>query len=250
MTKPTHEEQLQQLELEKAKEELHQLRTSGKRSWMTPAAIISLVPIVAGFGLWVAGEVKQYGEGYRAIAKLEGMEKEQRALRERKQELEADVQTLLSLKRHYSEEAEALRNKRAAQQQLIDRTYLRGVFLRTEALYSLDHVRGYDGLDLTSLDQDVAALDPSIRAKIHGVLDRYKFSQNVITTTRSIITAFDESAELLEASDWTKSMQPVPSGSAIPGRSVMVDGSGGTERYYDVNEGRFLTPEEIAKERP
>lgn len=57
--------QLKQLELEKHTEELRQLRANGRIRWITPTALAALLPLLAGFGLWTAGEMKQYSEGYR-----------------------------------------------------------------------------------------------------------------------------------------------------------------------------------------
>ena len=70
MDTPSQDEidrRLKELEREKREEELRQLKADARFRWVTPAALAALLPLVAGLGLWVWGEVKQYNEGYRAL---------------------------------------------------------------------------------------------------------------------------------------------------------------------------------------
>ena len=54
--------QRQELEREKLREEIKQLRAAARTKWITPAALIAMLPLLAGFGVWILGEVKQYNE--------------------------------------------------------------------------------------------------------------------------------------------------------------------------------------------
>ena len=67
-------------------------------------------------------ELKQYNEGYKALAERDALLQEKVALREQKDSLNIEVSTLLQLKAHYADEAERLQRDTAAKQEAIDKT--------------------------------------------------------------------------------------------------------------------------------
>lgn len=62
--------ELRQLERDRRIEEIRQLKARGRAQWITPAALAAMVPLLAGLGIWVVGEIKQYNEGYRALQEV------------------------------------------------------------------------------------------------------------------------------------------------------------------------------------
>src|SRR5215510_13816616 len=52
--------EIRRLERDKRLEEIKQLRASRRTQWITPAALATLVPLLAGLILWIFGELKQY----------------------------------------------------------------------------------------------------------------------------------------------------------------------------------------------
>ncbi|SEF67838.1 hypothetical protein [Marinobacterium lutimaris] len=235
------------LEQEKLREEIKQLRAAGRTKWITPAALATLLPLLAGFGLWIAGEIKQYNQAYIALADRDRLQAQKEQLQDQKDSLNLEVQTLLQLKTHYAAEAERLRRDTAAKQATIDHTYLRGVYTRAETLYSLNHIDGWGpAIEINQLRQQLARqpLADELSVTLNDLLERYEFALQVVDTSRNILKEFDQTSALMPASEWTKELRPMPSGAFSPGRNIMVESYEKTPRYYDVDEGRFLTEEE------
>lgn len=206
----------------------------------------ALLPLVAGLGIWILGELKQYNEGYQAIAQRDALKEEKKELQQQKDSLNLEVATLLQLKAHYVAEADHLRRDTQAKQATIDKTYLRGIFTRAEAMYSLDHVKGMGPApDLDQVSEHIKQLPESERQKLNDVLARYEFSMDVIEMSRAIIAEFDEALRLMPASEWTRELQPMPSGAVIADRKIMSTKPGKGQRHYDITEGRFLTEKEV-----
>ncbi len=63
--------ELRRLERDKRVEEIRQLKARGRAQWITPAALAAMVPLLAGLGIWVVGEIKQYNEGYQALQEVD-----------------------------------------------------------------------------------------------------------------------------------------------------------------------------------
>jgi hypothetical protein len=240
--------QLKQLELDKRMEEIRQLRASAKTRWITPAALAALLPLLAAFGVWIAGEIKQYNEGYKALAERDALRREKEDLQKQKDSLNQELETLLSLKTHYAAEAERLRRDTESKQATIDKTYLRGVFTHAEALYALDHIKGIGPPPtdevLKKAREEIKTLSPETQDALKQILERYDFSLVVINSSRDVVAEFDEALALLPASEWTNELQAMPSSSILPDRKIMFVGQGNERRLYDVAEGRFLTAEE------
>ena len=96
---------IKELERETREEELRQLKANAKVRWITPTAIAALLPLLAGFGLWVVNEAKQYSEGHQALKDKARLELEKETLQKQKDSLNLEIPTLLKLKEHYAEQA-------------------------------------------------------------------------------------------------------------------------------------------------
>ena len=239
--------ELQSLEREKLRVEIEQLRSAARIRWITPAALATLLPLVAGLGLWTIGELKQYNEGYRALAERDELQKEKDDLQRQKDSLNLEVATLLQLKTHYAAEAERLRLDTEAKQAMIDQTYLRGVFHWSEAMYALDHLKGMGPPpNLDDLRSAIEPLPQRESEKLNEMLAQYELAHTIIDITRNIVTEFDGALKLMPSSDWTRDLVAMPSGSVIQNRKIMTSRMGTQQRYYDVSAGRFLTEEEVA----
>lgn len=247
------ERQIKELERDKRLEEIKQLRASAKARWITPTALVALLPLFAGFGVWIIGELKQYNEGYKALAERDALKREKDTLQKQKDSLNIEVSTLLQLKAHYADEAERLRRDTAAQQAAIDKTYLRGVFTSAEALYALDHVKGMgpppDKNTLRRVREDIKQLPKETAHSAGDVLQRYEMSLLVIGISRDVISEFENTLKLFPASEWTRKFQSMPTGAVVQGRKIMISQKGAQRQYYDVTEGRFLTTEEAEHAR-
>lgn len=237
-----------ELDLEKREEELRQLRANARVRWITPAALAALLPLIAGFGLWVVGEVKQYNEGYRALREKAGLEREKEALQTEKARLYQEIQTLLPLKEHYAEEARRLKREVDATQAIMDETYLRTVFLGSETIYALSHVTslppGPDGKTLDAIKADVRTLPGDSATRLEDLLFRYGLMDDMVKVSFKTVSSFKQAVNLLPASDWAKRLQPMPSGYFLPGRNIMFSDGPDGRRLYDVTEGRDLTKDE------
>ena len=241
--------QLKQLELDKRTEELRQLRGNSRIRWITPTALAALLPLLAGFGIWVVGEFKQYSEGYRALAERDALRAERTTLQQQKDSLNIEVATLLQLKSHYAQEAERLRNETVAKQDAIDKNYLRARFTSSEALYALDLIKGLgpppaEGT-LDKLRADAKQLPAASLKVLDDVLQRHRQSAELLQISRELMTEFDSTLKLMPASEWTRDFQPTLSGQFGGNRKLMVKQQRGNPAlYYDVQLGRQLTTAE------
>ena len=237
---------LKELERDKREEELRQLKANARVRWVTPTAIAALLPLAAGFGLWVVKEVKQYGAGYRALEEVEALRKEKEALERQKNGLNVEIGTLLQLKQHYAEQASQLRVDVEAKQEAVDKAYLRAVFYGSEMVYTLDHVGPppADDKGMDALRAEAKSLPNGAAEKLSAVLGRYRDMEVVIKMARDSSVAYNKAINLLPASAWAKQLDPMPTGSVISNRQVMLSGPPGERRFYDVKEGRFLTRDE------
>jgi DNA repair exonuclease SbcCD ATPase subunit len=248
--------ELRRLERDKRVEEIRQLKARGRAQWITPAALAAMVPLLAGLGLWVVGEIKQYNEGYRALQEVDRLAAEKEALQEQKNNLNIEVSTLLDLKRHYAEQAQELQAKFEERQQQLDATYARARFAAAEAGYALGHIQGLgpapDAAALATLRQQMDNLPPEVVETLDQILERYGLAVEMIGISERILAAFGDTLELVPVSAWAAELEYMPSGSIAAGRNVMISqaGRGGdhSRRYYDVDEGRFLLEDEVQAE--
>lgn len=247
------EQRIKELEREKREEELRQLKANAKFRWITPTVLIAMLPLLGGFGLFILSEVKQYNEAYRALKDKAGLERDKEALLKQKDSLNIEIGTLLQLKEHYAQQASRLGQEVEAKQDIMDKTYLRAVFLGSEAVYALDHVKslgpGPNRKTLDAIEVDINTLPAEAAARLKDVLDRYNLMNIVIVPARESASSFQQAVNLIPASDWAKRLRPMPSGSIVPGRSVMLSDGPEGERYYDITEGRFLTKDEAKEAR-
>jgi hypothetical protein len=243
------EAEIKQLEREKLAEEIRQLKASGKRQWITPAALTGLIPILAGLGIWLANEMKQYNEGFQALGQRDALQVEKAELQTEKDSLNQEIETLLALKNDYVEQARELRARVVERQKQLDESYLRARFASEEARYALSHVEGMGPrLERGDLDRLKAGLGDSsagTAAELGRVFELYALSSDMIEVTQETLGAFSKALDQVPVSEWARELQPMPSG-WLNGRDVMVaqKGDGSEPRYYDIDEGRFLTAEE------
>ena len=242
------EAEIKQLERDKLAEELRQLKASGKRQWITPTALASLVPLLAGLGIWLVNELKQYNEGYRALAERDALRAEKTDLLRQKDSLNTEISTLLALKSHYAEQAKDLQARVEERQQQLDDSYLLARFASAEASYALSHLEGVGPQlsrgDLDRLRAALGSLPPDTAAEIDRVFELYAFSSELIDATEDTLSAFTKALDPIPVSEWARSLEPMPAG-WLNGRNVMVEEKGGSgPRYYDIDQKRFLTPEE------
>ena len=247
------ERELKELERDKRLEEVKQLRAGARTRWITPTAFAALLPLLAGFAVWTVGELKQYNEGYRALAERDALKREKDALQQQKDSLNIEVSTLLQLKAHYADEAERLQRDTAAKQDAIDKTYLRAVFTSDEALYALAHIspRGSppDRNKLRAAREEVKRLTKETAALVNDALQRSEMSDELVGISRDVISEFQKTLKLVPASEWTRRLQSQPTGAVLAGRKIMTSQSGAQRQYYDVLAGRFLTTDEAAHAR-
>lgn len=109
--------QIKALERDKRLEEIKQLRTKAKRSWITPTAIAALLPLIGTLCLWIYGEAKQFSEGYRAVEERDQLKEDKLSLERKKNSLNIEIGTLVALKTHYASEAKQLRQEQTILEQ-------------------------------------------------------------------------------------------------------------------------------------
>lgn len=239
---------IKELERETREEELRQLKANANVRWITPAALAGLLPLLAGFALWVVSEVKQYGEGYQALREKIVLEREKEALQKQKDSLNLDILTLLPLKEHYAEQAKRLKQEVEATQDIMDKTYLRTVFLGSETIYALGHVTslppGPDRNVLDAIKVDIRSLPKDSAARLEDLLSRYGLMDEIIKISYRSASSFQQAVNLLPASDWAKRLKPMPSGYFLSGRNIMFSDGPDGRRLYDITEGRDLTKDE------
>lgn len=244
--------EIKRLERDKRIEEIKQIKASGKTRWITPTALAALLPMLAGIGLWVVSELKQYGEGYQALRKRGKLLAEKQELQRQKESLNIEIIALLDLKKHYAEQAKALRVQSKERQKMLDTTYVQARFATAETRYALSHIEGMgpgpNHIALEKLKKDLAGLPNGLSRQLHEILDRYILAVDMIDVSQRTLEAFRTTLGLISASDWAVKLEAVPSGYVIADRNIMIERSPQGNRYFDVDEGRFLSEEEIKSE--
>jgi hypothetical protein len=242
--------EIKQLERDKRVEEIRQLKANSKTKWITPAALAALIPLIAGFGVWTVNELKQYSAGHQALADKARLVQEAAALQQQKSALSQEIVALLMLKTHYADEYRALEEKVKTRQAQIDTAHLRARFAVAEATYALDHVNAIkpDQSKVRALAEQAAKLPAEISAQFTALAREYEFALKVIEITKKGLKYTNQAVEQIPASDWTAKLNPMPTGSIISRRQIMIS-MGDAGRLYDVGVGRFLSPEEADKLR-
>lgn len=244
--------EIKRLERDKRLEEIRQLRSSGRRQWLAPAVLIGLLPLLASASFVIWSELKQLTAGGAAVARLEAVNEELQRLQQQKDSLNIEVSTLLDLRRFHADQAKQFETRFNETQAQLDRSYLRAQFYSAEARYALGHLAGLPSgpgpEELKALAAAVrGSLPPPLADGLGQVLDRYELAMTLIDATQDSMDAFAATLDLLPVSDWAADLSAMPSGSVIPGRNIMVTQTGTGSRYYDVDQGRMLTAEEIGQ---
>jgi hypothetical protein len=230
--------QLKQLEVDKRREEIRQLRSSSKRGWITPAALAAFLPMV----LWGLNMAKDYTAGIRALAQVDGLKQERALLAQQKNELNEEIVALLALKQHYREET-------VVRQEAIDKTYLRGKFTSDELFYALSLMQGIEPLSAEQTRQLAAEknnLSAEARPLFDTLLRNYDFAQTVIKIADDLMTEVRGTFDLMSPSSWTKPYRSTLTGQFGNQRRLLVAEVAGAETYYDIDLGRTLTDSERA----
>lgn len=108
MSEDEIDRQIKKLELDRRVEEVKQLRDKAKLSWITPAVVLALLPVIGGLLLWGYSELKQYSEGFQALTERDKLKQEKLELERYKNSLNIEISTLVDLKNHYEKEASRL----------------------------------------------------------------------------------------------------------------------------------------------
>jgi hypothetical protein len=248
---PEPESEIRRLELERLEEELRQLRARGRAQWVAPATILALIPLAAGFGLFVWNEIKAMTPLYDRVVKADAilaendaLEAEIAALEERRANLNVEITSLIAQYGFYVEQARELRDRFEAREQDVERAWTRTQYAVGELTYTLSHVRGYgDRPDFAALRQAIAPLDPDVRRGVDDVFQGYGFCLDIIDIAEDGVDSFERTLALLPVPERIARLRFEPS----PMQDVLVWPVGTPEDYYDVEAGRFLTPEEIAE---
>lgn len=230
--------QLKQLEVEKRREEIHQLRNAAKMGWITPAVIAAFLPMI----LWALNMAKDYTAGIRALAEVDGLRQERALLAQQKSDLNQEIVALLALKQHYREET-------LTRQEAIDKTYLRGKFTSDELLYALSLMQGTTPLSAeqrTRLVNERSNLSAEAQPLFETLVGNYDFAQTVLKISDDLLTEVRGTFDLMAPSDWTKPYRSTLTGQFGSQRRLLVADVGGAESYYDVDLGRLLTDSERA----
>src|SRR5919106_5913657 len=150
-----------------------------------------MLPLLAGLGIWVVGEIKQYNEGYRALREVDRLAAEKDALQAQKNDLNIELSTLLDLKRHYAEQAQELQARFEERQQQLDATYARARFTAAEAGDALGHIQGLgpgpDAAALAALRQHAEALPPEAAETLKQIFERYGLAVEMIGISERIL---------------------------------------------------------------
>jgi hypothetical protein len=135
---------------------------------------------------------------------------------------------------------------------VLDTTYVRARFATAETSYALSHIEavgpGPDRNALDKIKKDLASLPNELAKQLREIIDRYIFAVDMVDASQRTLEAFRTTLGLISASDWAVKLEAVPSGYAIKDRNIMILRSRQGIRYYDVDEGRFISEEEIKSE--
>jgi hypothetical protein len=92
----------------------------------------------------------------------------------------------------------------------------RARFASAEALYALSHIenlgRGPDTAALDALRPALETLDPNAAGAIQQLIDRYLLAIDMIAVSEEVLEIFDDTLDLVPASDWAAALEYTPSG--------------------------------------
>jgi hypothetical protein len=242
------ERQIKELERDKHREEIKQLRADAKRHWITPTVLIAVLPVLGAFAWWFFDELKKYNEAYQALELKDALMKEKEDVRREKDSMNLEIMKMIHERNFYADDVQRMQGERVAMQNAVNEMYLRGTFAMAEMRYALRHIQEMgppQDANLQQLRANAKQLPPESGRALDDVLQHYEFSRDIIGLSSEIISDFGNKLKLLPTSDWARALRSMPEGSVLSGRKIMVLQEGGQPtRYYDVDKGRFLTKEE------
>ena len=251
-TASEHRGAIERLEREKLEEEVRQLRLAGRTRWLTPTALALMLPLIGAFGIWLVSEVKQYGEGYRAITERDALKSEKAALQAQKNGLNLEILALLKLKEHYEAQASSLEADVQRNQQDLDRIYLQATYANSEAGYALGHTAGLPALKRADINKMEAFLNSDqvpldVARTALELSHQAQLALDLIDAAKSGMHLLEEGLALLPASKDAKRLQWHPNGIFGSDRPLMLYEGPGGRRLYDVEAAEFLPPAEAEK---
>jgi hypothetical protein len=238
--------EIKRLERDKKATEIEQLK---KTKWVTPTFLLALLPLIGGFGLWVASEVKQFNEAYRAKDELQDVKR-------RLQEINAEIQTMLLLKNEVRDQLKVAQEQLKTTQQQVDRAYLKIKFTSGEVRYALGHLptldRRPDRARLESLGRALDQLPKETADPIREIIRVHNVVMDIAKFSEALTKAANDEVQFIPASDWTRKFQAMPGGSILPNRKLMVMHGEKGPMYYDVDRDQQLSAEDVeaARHRP
>lgn len=249
---PDPESDIRRLERERLEEELRQLRARGRAQWVAPATILAMIPLAAGFGLFVWNEIKAMTPLYDRVARADAilaendaLAAEVAALEQRRANLNVEITSLIAQYGFYVEQARDLQARFEAREQDVERAWTQTRYAVGELTYTLSHVRGYgDRPDFDALRLAIAPLAPEPRRDLDAALRGYGLCLEIVDIADGGVDLFERTLALLPVPDRIARLRADPS---MP--NLLVWPVEAPEDVYDVEAGRFLTPAEIAGRR-
>ncbi len=270
----TVESALEQLELERKQLENDKLRAEVDQArlswWKRPGYFAGAAPILialAGvFTAWVTGyfdtQREQLATEISVLEKDVGeLAAEKEALESDRSELEAanaeleDSSARLAAEKSTLEleriallaESEKLSQEIAAAKQSLDLAYLRIRVAAEDAKYALKHFESYaaETGDYTQyIIERMDALPDDVQPQMFGLFELLANRFNVVLITQESLGQLDDRLASIETSPWTKTLRWEP---FLSQEGLMQDEDG---KYYDIENGRFLTDEEAQARLP
>jgi len=269
--------QIKELERERLREELKQLKESASKRWIAPTVWIAVLPLLGGFGLWVVGEIKQYNKAYQALENVAKFEEDKKVEEQNRRALHTEILTLLAQKKDYANTAKELKAAVDKQQQTADRLtkevaerrkeielwkqefadqkakldqfYLQIAFANAETRYALGHITASPTADPKALEKirdAVKTLPKDEAQKVDELLRDYQLAFELSKEVERDLANNSKDLEKTAVSDWARKLEwGGPRGSMKQGRSIMVTKGTGERRYYDVELGKFVSKEKV-----
>jgi hypothetical protein len=234
--------EIKRLERDKKAVELERLKAGERTKWVTPTVLLSLLPIIGGLGLWLVSEAKEYNAAYQAIGQV-------KELKAQRQEINAEIQTLVLLKREFQDQLKATQERLEATQAKIDRAYLKVKFTSSEVRYALAHLPALDKRpDRARLDSLTKALDQlpkEVADAIRDIIRQHDVVMDIAGFSENLTKVANDAVQSIPAGEWAQKFQLMPTGAILPGRKIMVRRGADGPAYYDVDRAELMSAKDV-----
>jgi hypothetical protein len=251
--------EIKRLDRDKKLEELRQLKTAGSpwTRWLTPTFLIAAIPLLAAFGAWMMKEFELYSnqEAFRQLqAEKAALIALKTDLEVQKTGLNIEIQTLLLQKADYASQTDEVREELVALQRRLDErqagfdaAYLKSRFTSDEATYALGHVFvEEERARIEGLKAELDRLPSDLMPKFNDALGAFDLQLTIVDISKQILAESNDALKLFPVSEWTQSLEPRPQGYFDGDGRIMISNPGTDDvGYYDVDEGRFLSEDEV-----